>query len=69
MSRSSRSSGETDGRITSAWRLVSVTCGSMATQKSSCSIASPSRLPPGDDSTGLPANTTIAADLALARAW
>ena len=35
-------------------------CGSMATQKSSCSIAWPRRLPPGEDSTGLPAYTTIA---------
>ena len=66
-SMSERSSVETGGRITFAWRVVSVTYMSTATHHSSVSIASSRRAPPGVESTGLPAKIEHAADLALAR--
>ena len=54
-SMSERSSVETGGRITCAWRVVSVTYMSIATQNSSSASAASSRAPPGVESTGLPA--------------
>jgi hypothetical protein len=56
---SERSSVETGGRITSAWRVVSVTYMSIATHHSSVASASSSRAPPGVDSTGFPAKTSM----------
>ena len=58
-SMSERSSVETGGRITSAWRVVSVTYMSTATHHSSVASASSRRAPPGVESTGLPAKISM----------
>ena len=58
-SMSERSSVETGGRITFAWRVVSVTYMSTATHHSSVASASSRRAPPGVESTGLPAKISM----------
>ena len=58
-SMSERSSVETGGRITCAWRVVSVTYMSTATHHSSVASASSRRAPPGVESTGLPAKISM----------
>ena len=47
------------GRITFAWRVVSVTYMSTATHHSSVASASSKRAPPGVESTGLPAKISM----------